>query len=219
MKNFKFAILSLATALFCFTGLQAQTITGKGSKVKKELSLSSFKSIGLGANATVYISKGSQKVVVEGQENIINELKKEVNDGSWNIGFGKNKKVKNYDKLTIHITMPTVKNLSIGGSGEIIGEDTFNNLGEVKFSIAGSGMIEFKGSASSAKVNIAGSGDARLADMELGDCKVSIAGSGDAMVDVSGDLNISIAGSGDVRYKGSPKVKSSIAGSGNVRSM
>lgn len=219
MKNTKFAILVLAAGLFGLTGLQAQAITGKGPKVKKELDLKTFESIGLGVRGTVYITKGPQKVVVEGQENIIDELERDVEDGSWNIGFGRNKRVRNYAELTFYISMPTVKDLAIGGSGTIIGQDAFNNLEELGLSIGGSGTIEFKGAAKSAKISIAGSGDVRASELRAGACKVSIAGSGDAAVDVSDDLEVSIAGSGKVKYKGKPRIKSSIAGSGNISSM
>lgn len=220
MRNFKVAVLTFAALLFCLTGLQAQkTVNGQGSKVDKTISLSSFHSIGLGVKGTVYITKGPQKVSVRGQQNIIDLLEKDVENGSWNIGFPKNTKVKNYEALTINISMPTVEGLAIGGSGTIIGQDAFNGLGEVKMSIGGSGTIEFKGSADSAKISIAGSGDVKAADFSAETCKVSIAGSGDASIDVSGSLNVSIAGSGKVKYKGSPKIKTSIAGSGNISSM
>jgi hypothetical protein len=219
MKNIRFAILAIAAGLFALAGLQAQTITGQGPKVKKELKLSSFQSIGLGVKGTVYLTKGPQKVTIEGQENIIDELEKDVENGSWNIGFGNYKKVRNYDELTIYISLPTVEKLSIGGSGAIIAKDAFEDLGELGLSIGGSGTIEFKGSADSAKISIAGSGDVRASELRAGSCKVSIAGSGDAAVEVNGELNVSIAGSGKVKYKGNPRIKTSVAGSGTVSSM
>lgn len=194
------------------------SINGEGPKVTETLTLDPFTSIGLAVSGTVYITKGSpQKVTVEGQKNIIDNLKREVKGGSWEIGMSKN--ARNYESLTINITVPDIEGLSIAGSGKIIGQSAFEGLDDVDMSIAGSGTIEFSGSAEKAKISIAGSGDIKAAGLKVTDCNVDIAGSGDCHVDVQGDLNVSIAGSGNVNYKGRPRVSSSIAGSGKVRTV
>lgn len=222
MKSLKIAVV-LLFAVVLSQPVAAQnwwgkSVKGEGPTVKETLDLSDFHSVGLGCSATVYIEKGSsQKVVVEGQKNIIDLLKKEVKNGSWNIGFEKN--VYNYDKLVVYITMPDVNALSIGGSGKIISKNEFENLDNLKMSIGGSGTIEFSGSVQNAEISIAGSGDVKASGLRSENCKISIAGSGDCYIEAGEKLDVSIAGSGDVHYKGRPRVKSSIAGSGDVQSM
>ena len=221
MKNLNLTLLFAMLCLFTFGSLHAQswkkaTISGEGPRVKKELDIASFKSFGLGVNADVFITKGPQKVTIEAQQNIIDNIKRTVRSESWSIEHNYN--VKKHDKITIWISMPTVEALAIGGSGSIISQDAFEGLDELAFSIAGSGKIEFSGSAKSLEVSIAGSGDLVAADLTADRCEVSIAGSGDCSIHVNDALEVSIAGSGDVRYKGSPKISSSIAGSGDVRS-
>lgn len=222
MKSLKIA----AVLLFVFAVSQSlvaqnwwgKSVKGEGPVVKETLNLDEFKSIGLGCSATVYVEKGStQKVVVEGQKNIIDLLKREVKGQSWNIGFEKN--VYSHDKLIVYITIPDVDALSIGGSGKIISKSSFENLDDLKMSIGGSGTIEFSGSAQNVEVSIAGSGDVKASGLRSETCKVSIAGSGDCYIEAGERLDVSIAGSGDVHYKGRPRVKSSIAGSGDVESM
>ena len=198
----KRSLLVLSLSFLFVLGSSAQnwkkgSISGEGPVVKKELNIESFTSLGLGVNADVYITKGAQKVTIEAQQNIIDNIKRNVKGDSWSIEHDKN--VKKHEKITLWISMPTVESLAIGGSGAIISKDAFNGLNNLEFSIAGSGKIEFSGSADK--------------------LEVSIAGSGNCSIDVDNDLEVSIAGSGDVRYKGSPKISSSIAGSGNVRSM
>ncbi len=215
-------IFCLAVFTLLFTvNLNAQKwgkITGEGPIVKKELSLDKFNKIGLGVHGEVTLSKGNtQKVIIEGEENIINNIERDVDNGKWSIEF--DDKVRNHKKLKIYITVPEVKGLSIAGSGEIISEDRFGKVDNMKMSIAGSGTIEFSGSSNELKVSIAGSGTVRAEEFQATNCKVSIAGSGDCYIDVDDRLEVSIAGSGDVRYKGSPSVKSSIAGSGNISSL
>lgn len=211
-------LVVLLLAGFLANNTYAQSIKGEGPVVKQEIQLDAFTAVGLSGSGNVYIERGStQKVVVEAQQNIIDHIKREVKNGSWNIGFDKN--VRNYDKLNVYITIPTVKGLSIAGSGKIMSKSDFNDLDKVDFSISGSGTIEFSGSAKMAQVSIAGSGDVKAENFKAEECKVSISGSGDCFVDVAEMLNVSIAGSGDVHYKGRPRVKSSIAGSGNLKSM
>ena len=156
-------------------------------------------------------------VEIEAQQNIIDNLDLEVENGSWNIK-GK-KRIKDYKAVVIHITMPTVKALSIGGAGKFIGKSDFKNLEELKVSIGGSGEVSLAGSATTTSISIAGSGKVDVRQLGTSSSKVSIAGSGDAFVDVKDKLTVSIAGSGSVFYNGKPSVKTSVAGSGKVESL
>lgn len=193
-------------------------ITGQGEIVKKKLNVDNFHSVGLGINATVYLTQGSShSVEIEAQQNIIDNLDLEVENGSWSIE-GK-KRIKDYKAVVIHITMPTVKALSIGGSGKIIGKSEFKNLEDLKVSIGGSGEVSLAGSATATSISIAGSGKVDVRQLGSASSKVSIAGSGDAYVDAKDKLTVSIAGSGSVFYNGKPSVKTSVAGSGKVQSL
>jgi len=218
MKTIQLAVLLLALVVNAASAQKWGYVKGEGPVVKQELNLDDFHSIGLSISGVVYLSQGNtQKVVVEAQQNIIDLLKKEVKNGNWNIGFQKNGG--NYEKVKVWITVPTLKALSLAGSGDIITKTAFNDLDNLKMDIAGSGTIEVKGSANSASVDIAGSGDVKAADLEAKSVEVSIAGSGDCYIHAVDMLKVSVAGSGDVHYKGRPRVKTSIAGSGEVETM
>lgn len=217
-KSFLALLFCSSLALPVSYAQWGKSISGEGSVVKKEISLSDINSIGLGISGTVYLTPGnSQKVVIEAQQNIIDNIKQEVKNGSWNIGYHKN--VKNHEGVKIYVTLPAVKALSIGGSGKIISKGDFNNLGDLKFSIGGSGTIEFAGTAKNVHVSIGGSGTVKAPNLKTENCSVSIGGSGDCYIEVSESLKASVAGSGDVHYKGRPKVSSSVSGSGSVQSM
>lgn len=224
MKIAHFRTLILLLAVCWYSSAIAQNyssgpaISGQGAVVKKKLDVNSFHSIGLGINATIYLTQGSQQSVeIEAQQNIIDNLELEVENGSWNIK-GK-KRIKEYKDVVIHITVPTVKALSIGGSGKIVGKNEFKSLEELKISIGGSGEVSLAGSASTTSISIAGSGKVDVRQLGSSSSKVSIAGSGDAFVDVKEKLTVSIAGSGSVYYAGKPSVKTSVAGSGKVESL
>ncbi|MEK7253122.1 MAG: head GIN domain-containing protein [Bacteroidota bacterium] len=209
-------------------------ISGQGPKVTKTLDLSAFESVGLSISADVYLRQGStQSVKIEAQQNIIDNLVKNVENGKWKIKFDKN--VREQEGVKIWITVPTLKDVAVSGSGDIIGESPFKNLGDIHLAISGSGSIQLDADSKSLGAAVSGSGDMKLAgatggfeiaisgsgniesfDLSSKTCEVSIAGSGDASVNASESLQVSIAGSGDVFYKGSPKVQSKISGSGDV---
>ncbi len=214
-----FAVVLLSTLTFQVSYAQwGSSIKGEGPLVKKEISLSAIESIGLGISGTVYLTQGStQKVVIEAQQNIIDNIKQEVKNGSWNISYRNN--VRGHDEVKIYVTIPNVKALSIGGSGKILGQNSFNNIDRLAMSIGGSGYIELSGMAKDVDVSIGGSGKVKASNLKAENCKVSIGGSGDCYVEVSESLKASIAGSGDVYYKGRPKISSSVAGSGRIQSM
>lgn len=92
-----------------------------------------------------------------------------------------------------------------------------NVAGALEINQAGSGTVR-TGSAASAKVSLAGSGDASIGAV-AGDLDARIAGSGDIKAaSVGGDLEASIAGSGDVNVANgrARRMQASIAGSGDV---
>ncbi|HEY8616174.1 GIN domain-containing protein [Phenylobacterium sp.] len=98
------------------------------------------------------------------------------------------------------------------------GDWTVANVeGRLRVSQAGSGDTR-TGTAGSARIRIAGSGDVATAAVR-GGLDVNIAGSGNvAAASVSGPLDVSIAGSGDVKVDGgrASVMTVSVAGSGDV---
>ena len=222
--NLFFSVLFLSLMLSFTADAQwnkwGKGIKGEGPKVTKTLDLDEITGLGVSIGAKVYLTQGNkQKVEIKAQQNIIDLIDKDVRSGKWRIRLEKGTNLKDHDGIDIYITIPTIEELSVAGSGSIIGKTKFNNLDDLEVSIAGSGDVDLSGSGEDLEVSVAGSGDVDMASFVVDNCEVSIAGSGDCEVNVSGSLQVSIAGSGDVKYKGSPdKVKSSIAGSGNVRS-
>lgn len=218
MKNLKLLSTSLLF-LATITWATAQSkINGQGAVTKKTVSLSEIHSIGLGIAANIYLTQSnSQKIVIEGQQNIIDNIKTDVKNGTWNIDF--EKRANNYKDLNIYISLKTIRSLAIGGAGNIKGQTAFNNLEDLNISIGGAGNVALKGDAKKVDINIGGSGKVQLSELRVENCSVSIAGNGNCEVDVNEKLNVSIAGMGNVRYSGNPKVSSSIAGMGKVKKL
>lgn len=212
-------------------------VNGEGPVVKQEISLASFDGFDLGFSGNVIVTPGPvQKVVVEGQQNIIDLIKLDVKDGMWRIGFSKS--VKDAKEVTVYITIPTVKWVALTGSGSIRSTDRFSGLNKLDIAVSGSGDIMFDAAANEINLHLSGSGDIKVmgttntldiaisgsgdvnaASLKSSNCQVHISGSGDADVQVYGDLETSISGSGDVHYKGEANVTARISGSGEVSKM
>lgn len=209
-------------------------IKGEGAIVKQTFQLDEFNSLGLGISAEVEIRQGSpQRVVVEGQQNILDNIQREVSGGTWAIKFKKS--VSNYEKVKIYVTIPQLEALSVGGSGGIKTIGAFRDLDKLDLSVGGSGSIDadvfakhikcsvggsgdiwLKGKADVCGMSVAGSGDIHAFGLATNECKASVAGSGACEVNARDRLEASVAGSGGVLYEGSPSISSSVAGSGSV---
>lgn len=228
-------IYSLAT-----TNASAQKwgmgIKGEGPVVSKNLDVSGFHGVTLAFSGDVYLKQGSgYSVKAEGQANIIDNIKTNVSDGIWKIGFEKN--VRNHKGLKIFITMPDLTQAKISGSGNIQTEGNFRNVNDLALAvsgsgnvnvdvdakniesrISGSGNISIAGATGGHTIAISGSGDVHAYNLKSMTCSVRISGSGDCQVDVGENLDVSISGSGDVTYQGRPRIKSKSSGSGSVES-
>ncbi len=244
MKYVYLSILVLASLGYkIFTNSETETPkfeinNNDDAVVTRTVNMDDIRAIGLSISANVTIRQGnSQQIEITGDEDIIDDLNLEEDNGSWDIKFkDKNSKHRNYDRLEIHVTMKELKALAIGGSGNIKGENKFDVDGKLALAIGGSGNIELdvdadeiassvggsgnmtlSGSADDMKISIGGSGDVHAIDLKVETCKVAIGGSGNVEIEVTENLVASIGGSGDIKYKGNPKIKNATSGSGKIR--
>jgi hypothetical protein len=219
-----------------FTMAQRGQISGEGDIVKQEISLEPIHSIALGFSGDVILTQGStQKIVLEGQKNVIDNIKRDVNGGTWELHYDKS--VRQSKAVKIYITLPTLRVIAVSGSGNITGTNKFTNLGNVEIvasgsgevslaieaadvecAVSGSGDVHLDGSARTIEIAVSGSGNVDAQNLKTGSCEIAISGSGDALVYCIESLDAAISGSGDIRYKGNaPKVHASVHGSGDIR--
>lgn len=242
MKRNYWMLFSVAIALLgsgCFInvndedGFFGNCVNGQGPVVTRELPIAPFEGIELPISADVFLKQGPvQEVIVEGKDNIIDEIELDVRNGIWVIEF--NRCVRDIDLLRIFITVPNLTQLRIPGSGDVVSENTFviedlevdipgsGNVDlaleadDLDIEIPGSGRLTLEGTADETKYRISGSGDVHAFNLECRTADISIPGSGDVEVFVTEFLRVRISGSGDVYYRGDPALDISISGSGDV---
>ena len=209
-------------------------IRGEGPTVTKTMQLDKFHAVSLGFSGNVYLKQGNtQSVEVEGEQNIIDNIKTSVRDGLWKINF--DRPVRKHEPVNIYITIPKITKAHLSGSGDLVSKGTFTGLedlelsisgsGDIKFAaeagaisarISGSGDIDLSGQAKMVNLKVSGSGDIEAYDLKAQDCSVQISGSGNCQITAEEMLEVRVSGSGDVYYKGRPRINSKISGSGDL---
>jgi hypothetical protein len=161
--------------------------------------------------ATVRYRGGEgEEVVVRGDAEVLANIKvRNGKIGSTCTGFGRTE--------AVEIILPgrIFRELTLAGSGRITLENV--KQPELNLSIAGSGTINAQGTVDRMKLNIAGSGDARLAELTMKDLEVNVAGSGDTEAAPTDSAQIKMTGSGNMRLLSRPaRIESNITGSGRI---
>jgi hypothetical protein len=238
MKNYTdlfrlFFFVSLIILLFPGCDNSLFRLKGTGETVTQEIFLENFDKIDMAIDANIFLYKGdTQKIEIEAQKNIIENIKVNVRSGKWNIDYDET--VGKHNPVKIYITLPEISQIILSGSGDIYSEDTFD-VENLKLLIPGSGDIDFAVNTDNADISVSGSGtvflEGNTIDQDIsvsgsGNCKcfsffsektdISISGSGNCEVFARDNLLVDISGSGNVYYKGNPDISSHITGSGDV---
>lgn len=238
MKN---RILSLMFLLFIigvgnyscnFFGL---CIEAEGDIITREITLDKFSKIELNGASKVILKQGKIQVVkVTAAQNIIDLLNRNIRSDEWDIKF--NSCIISPEDVEIEITIPTIEELSIEGSGSIKSEglissnllelsiegsgelDLTIDVKELESEISGSGDLKLEGATKIHNIVINGSGDLEAYKLNCDEADIEINGSGDVKLNVSYSLDVEVNGSGDVYYQGNvKKINSNINGSGKLK--
>ena len=121
----------------------------------------------------------------------------------------------NLGRLQVDLSGPALHEATLNGSGSI----DLQNLDQdhLRLRIRGSGQASGNGKVQSLRLEIMGSGSARLAQLAETNVDVTIDGSGVADVAPTGAARVTIAGSGDVRLHAHPaRLSTHVFGSGHI---
>jgi len=213
-----------------------KTIKGNGNVVTVKRTISNYDGISAGGSFDVILVKGKEgEIEIEGEENIIPYLETEVRGNTLQVKYKKNTNISTRKKLTVTVAYEDLDMISLGGSGNINGENLIKandlkvSLGgsgnialqidadEISADIGGSGNIKLTGNSNELTSSIAGSGSIKAYDLETEILVATIAGSGSIKTTVKKEIKAKVAGSGSIYYKGTPKyIDTKSVGSGDV---
>jgi hypothetical protein len=208
---------------------------------KKSIDVNNFTKLSFSVAGTVYLSQGSKnEVVIEADNDTMDKveviqdgdrlkirMKRSNGWGNWNSG-----------KVTAYVTMKTIEDISVSGSGKLIGKTTIEGgdidldvsgsgsmemdlrAEDVNIDISGSGSVSLNGNSDKIDIDISGSGRVKAEDFVVNICKAQISGSGSCYITANKEIDAQISGSGTIYYHGSPdRVSSHSSGSGKVKKL
>jgi hypothetical protein len=200
------AIAALALAL------AGCSLDDDGPRTTQTRDLGAFTRIENRASVDVRLHVGApQRVRVLAGENVIDDVRTEVHGGTLEIAFDHHGLG---GSVTLEAYVPRLTGVTASGSGNIDADGVEADDFEVRSE--GSADIGLAGAVRRLAVDMEGSGDADLADLDAREAHVSVDGSGDADVRAAQRLAIELDGSGDVRYHGDPVVSQHRDGSGGI---
>jgi len=233
MKQISIIILSII--VFALTA--CEKVRGDGPIVTEARTVDNFTGIDLRIDAQAFYRVAPDyKVVISGQQNILDVLEAYTDKGKLVIRYRGDVRVRSHEPLHIEITSPSVNRLNVDGRGDLFTSGPINSS-RMDMDISGSGSISVSelsanfidavvsgsgnirvagGSATEVKTLISGSGDIDLLNVPAREGKTVTSGSGDTRLWVTESLESTISGSGDVYYRGNPTIDSHIYGSGKL---
>ncbi|PHR70591.1 MAG: DUF2807 domain-containing protein [Lutibacter sp.] len=235
----KFMKTIVTTLIICLT-IQANAFTkkvkGNGNVVTETRTTEDYEKIAVGGSFDVTLVSGKEgNLTIKIEDNLLEYLITEVNDGTLKIKWKKGINVHTRKGVIITVPFKQINAVSLAGSGNIKTNDpiTSHNL-ELKIAgsgnmnldikasdlitkIAGSGNMSINGTTTNLECRIAGSGDFNSYNLTTRDVEVKIAGSGTLKATINGKISAKIVGSGNVYYKGTGTTEDvKVTGSGNV---
>ena len=99
------------------------------------------------------------------------------------------------------ISSDSVK-IEVNGASNVTGDVRVN--ANTMFNINGASRVELSGLSTSAKLELSGASQARLANFNLNNIDATISGASSAQLKVSGKLDVNLSGASRLEYGGSP---------------
>ena len=225
--------------LMSFVGnAQSNKISGNGKEITDTRNTGEYDAIKIAGSFDVDLVAGKEgKIILKGEENILQVIVVEVEDNTLKIYVKKSTNIRSSFGKKVHITVPFEKfsELNLAGSGDIKSKDVIKN-GKFLAKLSGSGNFNLAIESSTLELNLSGSGDVNLkgvadnfttklsgsGDIDAGNLKsknvdVNVSGSGDTKVNCTGSLTARVSGSGDIKYIGNPEKRDvKVSGSGSI---
>lgn len=229
-------IFKMLSALLLTAGLLSSCVyMGEGIQPSKKLitrdyKVKEFNKIDAGTVGDIYYTQsadGKTDVQIYGPDNIVALIQVAVKDSTLLLSIDKSKKVRNFKKMKITITSPTLNSISFKGVGDVHIDNglTTDNLyveskgvGDVKIKSLtcsslnvqsmGVGNVKLAGTVQAATLHSKGVGNIEAGNLQANIVEASSQGVGDITCNAVESINAAVRGVGSIKYKGNPTIKS-----------
>ena len=229
-------IFKMLSTLLLTAGLLSSCVyMGEGIQPSKKLitrdyKVKEFNKIDAGTVGDIYYTQsadGKTDVQIYGPDNIVALIQVAVKDSTLLLSIDKSKKVRNFKKMKITITSPTLNSISFKGVGDVHIDNglTTDNLyveskgvGDVKIKSLtcsslnvqsmGVGNVKLAGTVQAATLHSKGVGNIESRNLQANIVEASSQGVGDITCNAVESINAAVRGVGSIKYKGNPTIKS-----------
>ncbi len=220
MKTITLIFLSV----FCFISAFGNP---SGDERTENRTARDFSSVKVSTGIDLFLTMGDAEAVkVVADENIIDNIKTEVENGTLKI-YVKNRPFSwNWNRTQkVYVTLKKLENLDASSGSDVISENTLKGKSIRISSSSGSDVklkLEYEevhmDSSSGSDASLSGTckelvassssgSDINAQDLRSQNCHVSVSSGADAVVYVSEELEADASSGGDIRYLGNPKTK------------
>ncbi len=213
-------------------------ITGNEKITTITRTTADYEGISISGSFDVKLISGKEgNISIKGDENLLEFIVTEINNGKLLVYFEKYKNIQYNYNSSIEITIPfeQINQLSFNGSGNLkntdlikteylniemigSGNSSFHaDTNSLKITKSGSGNLNGKGKTNNIEINSAGSGNVNMYDLKSENAGVIQTGSGNIQVNCSKNLDAKTIGSGTIQYSGKPeKISKNTTRSGSI---
>jgi len=211
-KLASFLLLVSVVAAGCHHGRFAQ-IQGNGKREQQKRQVAAFTSISTNGAFTIEVTcQKEPSLEIEGDENVLDFVKTEVNSNILRLENSQNYSVS--EPVRVKISVPNLEGLAVNGAGRI----DVKGLKNDKFEIDTNGAPAITVAGTTKMVDIAANGAGKVDAQNLHATRAVVDARGVAKVDldVSDQLDVEISGPSSVTYNGNPTVNKNIHGPGKL---
>jgi len=205
-------LLVSVVAAGCHHGRFAQ-IQGNGKRELQKRQVAAFTSISTNGAFTIEVTcQKEPSLEIEGDENVLDFVKTEVNSNILRLENSQNYSVS--EPVRVKISLPNLEGLAVTGAGHI----DVKGLKNDKFEIDTNGAPAITVAGTTKMVDIAANGAGKVDAQNLHATRAVVDARGVAKVDldVSDQLDVEISGPSSVTYNGNPTVNKNIHGPGKL---
>jgi hypothetical protein len=140
-------------------------------------------------------------IVVETDENIVQLVETEVNNGVLEISCEKH--VSTSSPIRVHITAPDIEKVEVSGVSNV----TVASIKNSTFSadVSGASKVKIDGETSQLKAEASGASKIDAQNLTAENGTISTSGASGANVNVTGSLKADASGASHINYSGTPK--------------
>ena len=208
-------IFKMLSTLLLTAGLLSSCVyMGEGIQPSKKLitrdyKVKEFNKIDAGTVGDIYYTQsadGKTDVQIYGPDNIVALIQVAVKDSTLLLSIDKSKKVRNFKKMKITITSPTLNSISFKGVGDVKIKSLI--CSSLNVQSMGVGNVKLAGTVQAATLHSKGVGNIEAGNLQANIVEASSQGVGDITCNAVESINAAVRGVGSIKYKGNPTIKS-----------